>query len=572
MKMSLRWQMVTFSCVLIFLSLTILTFVVNGVLAKNYEKQLRENDVQLANLLEKNIYQTMYSAVELEKALAYSPNLMSQPESVQRELLRSISGERSWYELLALVDMNGMQIARNSGENGDRSGRRWFLDFAATKKNSISPVYYSATTGHPILTLVDGLGKNPDGLIMADINTAIIQNMIDMHNEKSDAAAYLLDAEGTAIAQPDKSQGDGLCNYFSREKTELVRDENGAPKFDENGALITQTKNFSAPDKLVEAMKAAANGEAGTDEYIDDKGMRQLLVYRPVSLPYAETSWSLVVVRPYSSVTAAIADTMNKTMAAGLIMALLVSGGAILFARRITRPLLEIATVAKSARAGNYDGIIPVRTQDEIGMLADTINHMMQSIKATQAVNREAEEQIRNVAYHDALTGLPNRMHFGVYARSTLTESMRKKESGALFFVDVDKFKHVNDTFGHGVGDELLNIFGRRLVMATGKYERVCRFGGDEFLVFFTDMDKKAAELTATTIISLMRTPFVTTHHRFTLSASVGVACYLSDADNIDDLLRKADAALYVAKENGRNRFCFYEEGMEKRQDDVEKR
>ena len=248
--------------------------------------------------------------------------------------------------------------------------------------------------------------------------------------------------------------------------------------FDETGKPLLRREPFTAPYDLVEIMKETAAGKVGNREFTDTKGERYFCFYRPVNLPNISTRWSLLVVRPYKSVTAALADTMNKTIFAGVLMAVLASFAAILFSRRFTKPLMEIMRVAQDVRGGNYDCKIEVQRSDEVGMLAEAINHMIGGLKSAKVQSQEAETQIRNIAYHDALTGLVNRMHFNVYARSNITASMTRGGTGALFFVDVDKFKHVNDTFGHGVGDELLNIFGQRLMMATGKYDRVCRFGG----------------------------------------------------------------------------------------------
>ncbi len=574
MKMPISKQLVFFSCGLIFAALITLIVFVHQVLAVNYEQQIRANDMQLTQLLARNVYQTMDSAATAEKFIAEYDGIMTVNEDTRRKVLRDMRSFRSWYELLAIIDMNGMQIARSDGENQNRADRKWYRDFVATKEDSISPVYFSATSGNPVVTAIKGIGdkNNPQGMVMADMSCDAIQKIIDIHNDSNVAEAYLLDAEGNAIARPNHGQSDDneLYNYFTLQKTVAEKNAAGQLLFDETGKPLLRREPFTAPYDLVEIMKETAAGKVGNREFTDTKGERYFCFYRPVNLPNISTRWSLLVVRPYKSVTAALADTMNKTIFAGVLMAVLASFAAILFSRRFTKPLMEIMRVAQDVRGGNYDCKIEVQRSDEVGMLAEAINHMIGGLKSAKVQSQEAETQIRNIAYHDALTGLVNRMHFNVYARSNITASMTRGGTGALFFVDVDKFKHVNDTFGHGVGDELLNIFGQRLMMATGKYDRVCRFGGDEFIVHLIDANEQAAARLANTIVALMRTPFVTTHHKFNLSASVGVACYPKDADNIDELLRKADAALYVAKDEGRDRFAFYEEGMEKRQDDAE--
>ena len=223
MKMPISKQLVFFSCGLIFAALITLIVFVHQVLAVNYEQQIRANDMQLTQLLARNVYQTMDSAATAEKFIAEYDGIMTVNEDTRRKVLRDMRSFRSWYELLAIIDMNGMQIARSDGENQNRADRKWYRDFVATKEDSISPVYFSATSGNPVVTAIKGIGdkNNPQGMVMADMSCDAIQKIIDIHNDSNVAEAYLLDAEGNAIARPNHGQSDDneLYNYFTLQKT-----------------------------------------------------------------------------------------------------------------------------------------------------------------------------------------------------------------------------------------------------------------------------------------------------------------------------------------------------------------
>lgn len=173
------------------------------------------------------------------------------------------------------------------------------------------------------------------------------------------------------------------------------------------------------------------------------------------------------------------------------------------------------------------------------------------------------EEKLEQLAHFDPLTGLPNRVLFHDRLYTALARSKRDKEHMAVLFVDLDRFKQVNDSLGHRVGDMLLKEVSKRLQTSVREIDTVARLSGDEFTVILTDITSdEDIEMVATRIVKSVGAPYFFEGHELFISASVGIAVYPTDGDNSADLLRNADVAMYHAKEKGRNNYQFFNVNM----------
>jgi diguanylate cyclase (GGDEF)-like protein/PAS domain S-box-containing protein len=172
---------------------------------------------------------------------------------------------------------------------------------------------------------------------------------------------------------------------------------------------------------------------------------------------------------------------------------------------------------------------------------------------------KDAEEKIRHASLHDSLTGLPNRSMLFEYAGHLLPHNKRTSRRAALLFLDLDRFKSVNDTHGHETGDKMLKEVASRLSHALRTEDIVVRLGGDEFLILLQDINHvyDAAEV-AKHIIGKINEPYRTGELTLSLSTSVGISIFPGDGQDIDTLISHADAAMYQAKQAGRNNFQFY--------------
>jgi diguanylate cyclase (GGDEF)-like protein len=165
-------------------------------------------------------------------------------------------------------------------------------------------------------------------------------------------------------------------------------------------------------------------------------------------------------------------------------------------------------------------------------------------------------------ALHDPLTGLPNRTLFDDRARTALARLRRYGGSLAIFFIDLDRFKPVNDSLGHAAGDSLLVAVAQRLRGLLRVTDTASRFGGDEFTLICEDVGEGAAEAIAERVIEAFAKPFEIGPYDCFLSASIGVVLTRDAAADVADLLRKADMAMYDAKESGRARWVQYAEPL----------
>jgi diguanylate cyclase (GGDEF)-like protein len=173
-----------------------------------------------------------------------------------------------------------------------------------------------------------------------------------------------------------------------------------------------------------------------------------------------------------------------------------------------------------------------------------------------------AQQRIETLAYTDALTGLPNRLMLRQQVAFGLRMAQRSGGQFAIFFIDLDRFKNINDSLGHAQGDEVLQETAKRLKACLRDVDTLSRQGGDEFVAFLQGADVHGAEIAARRMLAAMAEPFLVAATPFSLGCSIGVALYPDDGNTLDELIRSADAAMYRVKDRGRGSFRFYQPQM----------
>ena len=208
--------------------------------------------------------------------------------------------------------------------------------------------------------------------------------------------------------------------------------------------------------------------------------------------------------------------------------------------------------------------MMPVKSQEVIALIRDVTERKV------------AEEQIAFLAYHDSLTALPNSRLFKDRLEHAISQAERGNKILAIMFLDLDRFKLINDTMGHSAGDELLKITSQRLIEAVrktdsialnanGNASSIARFGGDEFTILLDDVENIQAIIRiAERIVENVSQPLMLERQEVHISTSIGIAIYPDDGKQADVILKHADSAMYHAKAQGRNNFQFFTEEMNK--------
>jgi diguanylate cyclase (GGDEF)-like protein/PAS domain S-box-containing protein len=188
------------------------------------------------------------------------------------------------------------------------------------------------------------------------------------------------------------------------------------------------------------------------------------------------------------------------------------------------------------------------------------------SVSRDISERRRAEEQIEYQAYHDSLTGLPNRLLFRDRLTIALAHAKRLETTVAVMFLDLDRFKFVNDTLGHSLGDELLRVISTRLRLVLREGDTIARMGGDEFTVLLGDMrDGNVAATIAQKLLDTVAEPVRLEGHELYVTTSIGIALFPNDGETAEALLKNADGAMYRAKDLGRNSFQLCSAAMNSR-------
>lgn len=251
-------------------------------------------------------------------------------------------------------------------------------------------------------------------------------------------------------------------------------------------------------------------------------------------------------------------------------------------ALKISHPIESLRKTAHQFSKGRFDVRSNINTKDEIGQLSQAFNQMADNIgkQRSKLIDKEsAEKEMRRLAYYDSLTGLPNRRYFKeeIFLRLKLIKEMGKGEM-AVMFIDVDNFKQVNDSLGHDIGDELLVHFSKSLQSCTREKDLVARsghnsdevpnsgyvsrLGGDEFTIVIFSREgnmRKATELISNRILNLFIKPLQLNGHAVKVGASIGIAIAPQHGTDTEELLKHADKAMYLTKQQGKNNFQYYD-------------
>jgi diguanylate cyclase (GGDEF)-like protein len=250
-----------------------------------------------------------------------------------------------------------------------------------------------------------------------------------------------------------------------------------------------------------------------------------------------------VLQRPIADAMARFQALRTTLIALGILSLALSIAGSVMIALGITRPIESLLAAVKRIRQGDYTAPVAMQRDDEIGALAQGLDHMRAGIA-------EREQRILKLAYEDPLTQLPNRAQFGEALERGIVLAQTQGQSLAILVMDLDRFKFVNDSLGHGVGDHVLRQVGMRLHKLLGTAGCVARLGGDEFALLVPALQIAQVVELAQRILDALERPIIFQDQPLDVGTSIGIALFPEHAADAETLVRNADIAMYVAKRN----------------------
>ena len=255
-------------------------------------------------------------------------------------------------------------------------------------------------------------------------------------------------------------------------------------------------------------------------------------------------------------------ELVKHIILSGIFM-LLVLITSVIFSRAITRPIDYIAEQVNEIAKGNFGKTIESIRKDELGFLARNVNAMSSSLKTYVDNFKTSQQMIEYQALHDPLTGLPNRRHATEKLTASLSSIKENGENVALMFIDIDRFKNVNDSLGHNMGDELIQQIANRLkTCALLSKGFISRQGGDEFIIILENAQLQALQELGNKVVNSLKKPYFIGETEVFVGASCGVSVFPDHSKDIDTLIMYADMAMYEAKNQGGNCVVFYNERL----------
>jgi diguanylate cyclase (GGDEF)-like protein len=247
--------------------------------------------------------------------------------------------------------------------------------------------------------------------------------------------------------------------------------------------------------------------------------------------------------------------------------------------REVAAHLREMAAEIREGEAHAREGVATlreriIRAADAAQAASEDHLQLMQDINAQLVISgieahelaqqlETAKAQLEHLAHHDTLTGLPNRMLLQDRLSHAIELASRQGRQFAMLFMDLDRFKHINDSLGHSVGDQLLRSVAIRLMHCARQSDTISRQGGDEFVVLLSHIKRaEDAAITAQKILAALTAPHLIGELKLQVSVSIGISVYPNDGRDAETLIKNADSAMYHAKENGRNNYKFFEQEM----------
>lgn len=402
------------------------------------------------------------------------------------------------------------------------------------------PTLYVLDIGYPIID--HSQGSKIIGYIVSTMRLTLFENFLNSVTIGDSGYGMLLDHEGRILYHPDRS-------------------------------LIGSNINSVKLSGIVDSFNRGLASASGTFEYYYDNEEQ---VYGYSILP--ELDWVLLVKQDVDEIESLTSIILSLLIFICAILFIIIILFAHSLTKKFTEPIIALRDAMRIASDGNLTVQSNIKGKNELGELSKNFNKMLHIIKTNYedlaSMHEELlsnEEQLRSnydhieyLAYHDTLTNLPNKLAFLDYVNASLVSSPGANKSHAVYFVDLDNFKTVNDTLGHEYGDSLLIRTAQILTSIIGENGMLARAGGDEFLLFRENISSKEEALEyASRMIECFREPLDLDGEVVYVSMSIGIAVYPDNGLSPNALIKNADIAMYKSKDTGKNKYTLFDSKME---------
>lgn len=557
-KKSLRILLIVSSMIPVIL----VSVIAHGLLTNRLVDLNTDNILRLAETSKKGldaILETQRTEVsllaiqeELVNAVNASNNNHRFSQEAVNELLQKRNNSYDNCERISLYNINNEIIASSDSTiiGGSTRSELTLNYILATKSIAIAvdgirpmtrdgDVVYAVEIGAPI---IDSDSNVIQGYVISTINAMYFKKYLSSITIGETGYCILLDKDGTVIYHP-------------------------------NSALIGSEINSEKLSSLVDAYNTGAIMNNGTFEYFYENTNQ---VYGYSIIP--ELNWVLLVKQDISDIQSVTTIMLTVLIIICAILLFITILFANILARQYSMPIIALRDAMRTASDGNLTVQSNIKSNNELGELSKNFNKMLHIIKTNyedlESMHQELlsnEEQLRSnydhiefLAYHDTLTNLPNKLAFLDYVNAVLNGSGVDDKTHAVYFVDLDNFKTINDTLGHEYGDTLLVKTAQLLSSIIGNNGMLARAGGDEFLLFKEDITSKDAAVDfASQIIESFRNPLDLDGEIVYVSMSIGISIYPENGQSPKILIKNSDIAMYKSKDTGKNKFTLFDRKME---------
>lgn len=381
-----------------------------------------------------------------------------------------------------------------------------------------------------------------------------------------------------------KSQIVGLirANITSRYFGSFIPEDGSAFIMTNDGGYLFTSTGLTGQRELETQAFNCLNGADNAKDYGHLKASSFKNIYGFCKL--SDSNWLYLIKQQgtqYQQILATLPITISITLIIILMIAIWVSR---ILSAKYTEPIFTLRDNMTDASSGNLDVKCDVASDDEFGDLSRMFNSMMdiisnnyKELSASKAALEVSEQELKKnyahieqLAYHDGLTGLYNRVAFMKYAYKIFHDASVGASKHAIFFIDLDNFKNINDTLGHDYGDLLLKDVSDRMLSCIASDDILARNGGDEFLILKNRFDTvDDLENFASQLVNVVHHPFILNDETAVVSMSVGIAVFPNNGLTVSELIKNADIAMYNAKNSGKNSYRFFDSYME---DDVNRK